>query len=125
MNTWPTAAAVLAYHGRSKLTLSAFAAHYLFRNAFCCYFQRPVKRNNGYRLTLILDPVRVALKNIDIIGIFFSASLYELANQRGSLYLNTLKSRPLFEIQIFSVKVPMLKIDNLANTKWHQAKKNP
>ncbi|MGU9870231.1 hypothetical protein, partial [Kluyvera ascorbata] len=71
------------------------------------------------------DPVRVALKNINIIGIFFSASLYELANQRGSLYLNTLKSRPLFEIQIFSVKVSMLEIDNLANTKWHQAKKNP
>lgn len=110
---------------RSKLTSSAFAAHYIIGYKFCCNFQRPVKRNNSYRLTLKLNPVRVALKNINIIGIFFSAPLYEFADQRGSLYLNTLKSRPLFEIQIFSVKVSMLEIDNLANTKWHEVKKNP
>lgn len=79
-----------------ELPSSTLAGHYHIRYAFCCYFQRPVERNNGYRLTLKLDPVRVALKNINIIGIFFSAPLYEFADQRGSLYLNTLKSRPPF-----------------------------
>ncbi|EPE0377945.1 hypothetical protein ACSFS4_005114, partial [Escherichia coli] len=63
-----------------ELPSSTFAAHHLIRHSFGGNLQCLVECNNCYWPLLKFDPVGVTLKNVNIVGIFVPAPLYNVAN---------------------------------------------